>query len=235
MGTIPRFVRHVGIAAPFLRSDVESEVIAPVVAGGHIHDHGSHPPAPEPHQHPRNPGHHAGTHAVGQHAFEGLRYLPDGTENAEFILNQDPYRDASILIAGPNFGIGSMQAFAVTRLMACGVRTVIAPSFGPVFFEDCFIYGLLPVALSTDTISTIVTAIAANPRVPMTVDLERQVIERAGMKTIAFTMNPRLRANLLRGVDDLDAIKKHERDAESFQNENRRRRPWMYETGSDRP
>jgi 3-isopropylmalate/(R)-2-methylmalate dehydratase small subunit len=236
MASIPRFVRHVGIAAPFLRADVELEVIAPFVGVPHVHGHGSHPPAPQSHLHPRHPDSGDGPIA-GLHAFEGIRYLADGRENPEFVLNQEPYRDASILIAGENFGIGSTQAFAVMRLRACGVRAVIAPSFGPVFFEDCFVYGLLPVTLARETLDPLIQAVAANPSALTTVDLQEQVIERTGIRTIAFRMNPRLRSNLLLGVDDLDAIVKHRKDAESFQNENRKRRPWMYETatGSDRP
>jgi 3-isopropylmalate/(R)-2-methylmalate dehydratase small subunit len=233
MATIPRFIRHVGIAAPFLRSNVEVEVIAPMAPEAHMHGHVTHPPVPESHLHTHDPANPPLT--VGLHAFEGLRYFPDGRENPDFILNREPYRDASILIAGDNFGIGSTQAFAVMRLKACGVRAVLSPSFGPVFYDDCFVYGLLPVTLSSEAINTIVQAIAANPSAPMTVDLQRQIIERSGIKTIPFSMNPRLRSNLLLGVDDLDAIVKHQKDAESFQNENQKRRPWMYETGNDHP
>src|SRR5262245_2866619 len=202
--------------------------------GAHVHDHGTYPPAPPSHLHPHEPD-GAGRFIVGLHAFEGLRFFPDGRENPDFILNREPYRDASILIAGENFGIGSMQAFAVMRLKACGVQAVIAPSFGPVFYEDCFVYGLLPVTLEQQAIDLIVRAGAANPGAPMTVDLQQQVIEGSGMQKMAFRINPRLRSNLLLGTDDLDAIMKHGKDAETFQNENRKQRPWMYETGTDQP
>ena len=231
---IPRFVRHVGIAAPFLRRDVEVEVIAPLNPGLHVHGHATYPPAPESHLHPSDPD-ADGNLSAGLHCFEGIRYLPDGRENPEFVLNQQPYRDASILIAGENFGMGSTQAFAVTRLMACGMRVVIAPSFGTVFYGDCFVYGMLPVTLGREAIATIVNGIVANPRVEMTVDLERQSIERPGMEAIAFPMNPRLRNNLLLGVDDLDEALKHTEDAEAFQKENLKRRPWIYQTSGENP
>ena len=104
MATIPRFVRHVGVAAPFLRPNVEVEVIAPMDPVAHAHGHGTYPPALESHLHPRDPETH-GTLAAGLHAFEGLRYLSDGRENPDFILNREPYRNASILIAGENFGL----------------------------------------------------------------------------------------------------------------------------------
>ena len=221
----PRFIRHVGIAAPFLRSHVELEVIAPLVPDIHVHGHGPHPPVPHPHQHPITPGI---LDHPGRHCFEGLRYLPDGTENPEFVLNQAPYRNASILIAGENFGIGSLQAFAVMRLMECGMRAVVAPSFGPVFFEDCFVYGLLPVTLEPQRIATLVGAIAVDPSEPMTIDLEHEVIEHPRLTAIRFALNPRLRHNLLSGVDDLEEVLKHREEAERFEEENRKRRPWLY-------
>jgi 3-isopropylmalate/(R)-2-methylmalate dehydratase small subunit len=221
----PRFVRHVGVAAPFLRSHVELEVIAPLVPEMHMHGHGPHPPAPHPHQHPITPGVHD---HPGQHCFEGLRYFPDGAENPEFVLNQAAYRNASILIAGAQFGLGSLQAFAVMRLLGCGMRAVIAPSFGPVFYEDCFVYGLLPVTLGTDAIATLVSATAVDPTVTTTIDLEREVVEHPRMPAIGFSMNPRLRNNLLSGIDDLEEVHRHRGDAERFEQENRKRRPWLY-------
>jgi 3-isopropylmalate/(R)-2-methylmalate dehydratase small subunit len=231
---VPRFVRHVGIAAAFLRNDVEVEIIAPLNPGLHVHGDATYPTAPDSHLHPKDPD-GDGNLAVGLHCFEGIRYLPDGMENPEFVLNQEPYRNASILIAGENFGRGATQAFAVTRLMACGMRVVIAPSFGTVFYGDCFVYGMLPVTLGREPIATIVEGIVANPRVDTTVDLERQVIERPGMEAIAFTMNPRLRNNLLLGVDDMDETLKHTEDAEAFQKENLKRRPWIYQTSGENP
>ena len=225
MADRPRFERHAGIAAPFLRSHVELEMIAPLVPHMHMHGHGPHPPAPQPHDHPRTPGAHD---HPGRHCFEGLRYRPDGTENPEFVLNQTPYRNASILIAGENFGLGSLQAFAVMRLVGCGIRTVIAPSFGPVFFEDCFVYGLLPVTLGPEGIATLVRAITVDPAEPLTIDLEREVIEHPRMTPMLFALNPRLRNNLLSGRDDLEEVLKHRGEAERFEQENRKRRPWLY-------
>jgi 3-isopropylmalate/(R)-2-methylmalate dehydratase small subunit len=233
MATGPRFVRHAGIAAPFLRPHVEMEIIAPLVPEMHAHGHATYPPASPPHQHAMHvqPNGHL---SPGLHCFEGLRYFPDGRENPEFVLNQTPYRNASILIAGENFGLGSLQAFAVIRLMACGMRAVIAPSFGPVFFEDCFVYGLLPVTLSPAAIAMIVRAIGVDPAIAMTIDLEREAIEHPQMTRVAFHMNPRLRNNLLKGIDNLEEVLKHRRDAEIFEKENRKRRPWLYRGSAPR-
>ena len=115
--------------------------------------------------------------------------------------------------------------------MACGIRSVIAPSFGPVFYSDCFDYGMLPVTLGQDVVEGIAGRIVSNPGVEMTVDLVRQVIERPGMEPISFSLDPRLRNRLLLGSDDLDEKLQHSEGAKAFLNENRNTRPWIYETG----
>lgn len=217
------FVRHTGIAAPFLRRDLEVEFIAPL--GPDLRDlHALH----------LRPGEHAvATHthdgsSTVPHAFDGFRYRPDGSENPDFILNQKPYREASILLAGENFGLGSLQGFAVVRLMSCGMRVVVAPSFGPVFYDDCFDYGLLPVTLGREIVERIAGHVVSSPVVETTVDLERQVIERPGMETVPFTIDSRRRSRLLLGTDGLDESLRHEEDARALRDADRERRPWIY-------
>jgi 3-isopropylmalate/(R)-2-methylmalate dehydratase small subunit len=225
----PQFVRHTGIVAPFPQPDLESELIAPV--GVELEDlHAVHldPGAMRIDAH-----RHDGSWA-GQHAFHGFRYRPDGTENPDFILNQTPYREASILIAGPNFGQGSQQAFAVIRLLQCGMRVIIAPSFGPVFHDDCFDYGLLPVTLDERVVEELTDQVVANPEVEVTADLARQMIERPGMTPIPFQIDPRRRQSLLQGVDTtLDEQLEHHDGAETMRERDRRLRPWIYD-GPDR-
>ena len=228
--TAPQFVRHTGIAAPFMQRDVEGEYIAPV--GPELHDlHAVHldpgTAALEPHT-------HDGSWA-GQHAFHGLRYRPDGSEDPNFVLNQGPYRNASILLAGRNFGQGSLQAFAVIRLMQCGMRVVIAPSFGTVFYDDCFDYGLLPVTLGEELVGTVADRVRANPEAEMTVDLARQVIERPGLGPIPFQIDSRRRVNLLLGSDTtLDERLQHSDSAAAMRSKDRSARPWIYDTRGNR-
>ena len=225
----PRFVRHTGIAAPLLRPDVEGEFIAPV--GPELEDlHAVHmDPSSvvlEPHAHDGSWG--------GQHAFQGFRYRPDGSEDPEFVLNQEPYRDASILIAGRNFGQGSLQAFAVIRLLQCGLRAIIAPSFGPVFHDDCFDYGLLPVTLDESVVTRIAGAVTANPAVETTVDLARQSVERPGMEPVPFQIDARRRLSLLTGSDTLDERLQHSDTAAAMRSRDQRARPWIYDTRGNR-
>lgn len=226
-GARPPFVRHTGIAAPYMRRDVEVEFIAPLGPDLHIlHTGHTGPGMPEitPHTHDEN------TSPVG-HAFEGFRYRTDGSENPDFILNREPYREASILLAGENFGIGTVQGFAVVRLLACGFRVVIAPSFGPVFHDDCFDYGLLPVTLPPRTVEGFAERATSRPRVPMTVDLERQVVERADMDPVPFGIDARLRNRLLLGSDEMELEERleHSDAARRMRDADRRRRPWLYD------
>ena len=224
-----RFVRHTGIAAPFRQPDLESELIAPV--GVELRDlHAVHLDGGnvslDAHRHDGS--------WTGQHAFHGFRYRPDGTEDPDFVLNQGPYREASFLLAGRNFGQGSQQAFAVVRLRQCGMRVIIAPSFGPVFHDDCFDFGLLPVTLDEQVVQALADRVRANPRLEMTVDLERQVVERPGMAPVRFRIDPRRRSSLLQGVDTtlLERLQ-HGASAEEMRERDRRLRPWIYE-GPDR-
>ena len=225
----PRFVRHTGIAAPFRQPDLESELIAPV--GADLEDlHAVHLNPGDV----RLEGHPHDGSWTGPHAFHGFRYRPDGAENPDFVLNQAPYRDASILIAGRNFGQGSQQAFAVIRLLQCGMRVIIAPSFGPVFHDDCFDFGLLPVTLDEPVVARLADRVRENPEIEVTADLARQVIERPGMPPIPFEIDSRRRMSLLQGVDTtLNERLDHRDSAEAMRERDRRLRPWLYD-GPDR-
>ena len=144
----PGSVRHTGIAAPFRQPDLESEIIAPV--GADLEDlHAVHlyPATCLSRATP--------TTGPGPASMPSTASGTDPTapRTRTSVLNQAPYRDASILIAGRNFGQGSQQAFAVIRLLQCGMRVVIAPSFGPVFHDDCFDFGLLPVTLDEPVVA----------------------------------------------------------------------------------
>jgi 3-isopropylmalate/(R)-2-methylmalate dehydratase small subunit len=223
-GRGPQFVRHTGIAAPFLQRDVEGEYIAPV--GPELHDlHGVHldrsAVSLEAHSHDGS--------WSGQHAFHGHRYRLDGSEDPDFVLNQDAYREASILLAGRNFGLGSLQAFAAVRLRQCGMRVVIAPSFGPVFHDDCFDFGLLPVVLEEAVLDRIAGRVLSDPTIAMTVDLEAQVVEHPAMEPIPFYIDPRRRRNLLLGTDNLDERLQHSDSAAAKRERDRQLRPWLYD------
>ena len=131
------------IAAPIMRGNIDTDVIIRIerLVGNSIR----------------------GT--LGKWAFGALRYLPDGSENPEFILNREPYRQAEILITGPNFGCGSSREGAVWSLQEMGIRAVIGSSFGDIFFANCFQNGILPL-WSTRRLSMALLRRCSRPRVP---------------------------------------------------------------------
>jgi len=210
-GTGPRFLRHIGIAAPLLVPDVRIDDIAPMLPSS-------------------IPG-----LSSGQRAFETLRYLPDGSENPDFVLNQDPYRSASILLAGDNFGTGGGSAVeaAVTRLLAFGFRAVLAPGFGPVFLGKSVSLGMVPVTLEEAATEEIAAQVVANPGMEVTVDLEEQVVGCHGAEpeAIAFTIDARARNKLLLGLRDLEEMLQHRDKTRELRIQDRNMRPWLYGRG----
>ena len=166
---------------------------------------------------------------LAQWAFGAIRYLADGSINRDFILNQPPYNNAQILLCGRNFGCGSSRENAVTSLAAFGLRCFIAPSFGGIFFNNCFQNGLLPIELPEETIAALAQHITADPAVnPLTIDLESSTISVPDRPPIRFDVDPLRRAALLQGLDDVTATLQMNDDIDVFRKRDATRRPWLY-------
>ena len=205
-----RFVRHMGLAAPFVFDNVSTDVSGPGAAATGLAGVGIDTPA--------------------ELAFGNIRYFADGSERPDFVFNQEQYRRASIMIVGLNYGTGSSRSNAITRpLAAWGVRVYIGESFGPIFLTNAMQYGVLTVELPRPTIERIADWVRANPGVPMAVDLERQVVEIPGLEPIPFQTDPRKRNKLLTAVDDLEEINPHLPAARAKRAEDERERPWVYQ------
>src|SRR5947207_10000340 len=139
---------------------------------------------------------------LGKWAFGALRYLPDGSENPEFILNREPYRSAEILITGPNFGCGSSREGAVWSLQEMGIRAVIGSSFGDIFFANCFQNGILPIIVDKEIVDGLAAEVERTQGAGrISVDLEAQAITSPSGKQHSFEIDPRRRAGLLPGLD----------------------------------
>ncbi|HJO60121.1 MAG TPA: 3-isopropylmalate dehydratase small subunit, partial [SAR202 cluster bacterium] len=110
----------------------------------------------------------------GQFLFNDWRLMPDGSENKDFILNRKGYRDAEILVSGRNFGSGSSREHAPWALQDYGFKCIIAPSFGDIFFSNCFQNGVLPVVLPEDTVAQIIENSENDPEYRINIDLESQ-------------------------------------------------------------
>jgi 3-isopropylmalate/(R)-2-methylmalate dehydratase small subunit len=154
----------------------------------------------------------------------------DLMERPDFILNRAEYRGARILVADRNFGGGSSREQAVWALCDYGIRCVIAPSFGDIFFNNCFRNGLLPVELPEPA----VRALAAADAAPITVDLAAERVTAPDGAAHPFSTPPLLRRMLLEGLDEIALTLAREKEIAAFRAADRARRPWVYAPGQDR-
>ena len=161
---------------------------------------------------------------IGRYAFEMARFLPGGAENPDFVLNQPRYRGAKILVCGEFFGTGSSREAAVWALAGMGIRCLIAPSFGQIFFVNCFQNCVLPVTLPAATVDALMREAQAPEPKPFTVDLADQRINGS----IPFEIAPRRKRMLLEGLDEIDLTLAMDERIAAFQAADRVRRPWVY-------
>lgn len=202
------FLHHTGIAAPLLRINVDTDAIIPSREMKRVSKKG-----------------------LGEGLFANWRYSdpPNRTENPDFVLNQPPWREASILLAGANFGCGSSREHAVWSLKDFGFRAVIAPSFGSIFFGNCMRNGILPVVLEEAIVTKLVEAEEANPGQTMTIDLNRcEVIDADGAR-YTFDIPQRPRELLMKGLDPIAATLTEAAVIEDFLARDRHERPWVYD------
>jgi 3-isopropylmalate/(R)-2-methylmalate dehydratase small subunit len=164
--------------------------------------------------------------ALGPFALEALRLRRDGSEDPDFVLNRAPFRDAPILLTGPNFGCGSSREGAVWALLARGVRCVIGESFGDIFFANCFQNGVLALRQPRETVARV--AKLASDGLPLTVDLASQRLVLPTGESIAFEVDPMRRAALLEGLDDIGQTLKQVASISAWQAQDRRDRPWVW-------
>lgn len=165
---------------------------------------------------------------LGEALFHDWRYTADGKPRADFVLNQPPYRDARILVAGPNFGCGSSRENAVWALYDHGIRCVIAPSFGDIFHNNAVGYGLLPVVLDEAKMQDLLAAIAKAPAEPVEVDLPAQRIRFPSGGVASFAIDAAAKHRLVNGLDEIALTLEREPEIAAFEQRRRRERPWLY-------
>jgi len=159
---------------------------------------------------------------LGDYAFEMIRFGADGKPDPAFVLNQPKYKGAKILVCGEFFGTGSSREMAVWALAGMGIRCLIAPSYGQIFYGNCFQNGLLPIVVPSSVVNGLMEE-AAKGRT-FEVDLEKQTINGA----IRFEVEPRRRKMLLDGLDELGLTLAMEPKIAAFEAADRSRRPWIY-------
>ncbi|OYP33793.1 3-isopropylmalate dehydratase small subunit [Rhodopirellula sp. MGV] len=175
------FIKHTGVVATMNRANVDTDQIIPKQFLKRIERTG-----------------------FGQFLFYDWRFQDDGeTPNPEFELNQPAVKDASILIARRNFGSGSSREHAVWALDDYGFRSVIAPSFADIFFNNCFKNGVLPIVLPESDVDELFAKAEAKGTYELTVDLEKlEIYDSEGWKR-SFEVDPSRREKLLQGLDDI--------------------------------
>ena len=139
----------------------------------------------------------------GHLLFNDLRFNDDGSPRPQFVLNRPEYRDARILVADRNFGCGSSREHAVWALYDFGIRTVIAPSFGDIFFNNSLQNGLLPVVLPDATVEALVAALKQTPGAQIGIDLEAQHVSGPDGALHGFEIDPFRKECLLAGADEV--------------------------------
>lgn len=163
--------------------------------------------------------------------FAGWRYTAPGSrdENPDFVLNREPYRRAQIILAGANFGCGSSREHAVWALREWGIRSVIAPGFGSIFYGNCVRNGIVPVVLVEEIVQQLARLTETDPaRARLTVDLERCRVTAPDGQQHPFAIAPADREMLLEGLDPIGITMRRDDEILAFQARDRLRRPWIY-------
>ena len=161
--------------------------------------------------------------------FQEVRFRPDGSENPDFVLNQGPYRQAKIIVAGDNFGCGSSREHAPWALLDFGIRCVIAPSFADIFYNNCFKNGLLPIALPQEVVDQLMDDARKGANAVLTVDLESQTITRPDGETVHFDIDPFRKHCLLNGLDDIGLTLEHVSEIKAYEERRRKEAPWLFQ------
>ena len=164
---------------------------------------------------------------LGVSAFHEMRYDMDGNENPEFVLNQDAYRDANILVAGDNFGCGSSREHAPWALLDFGVRCVISTSFADIFFNNCFKNGILPVVVSAEQLEVLMKDAEKGSNARMIVDLENQFVETSDGERFAFDVDAHRKHCLINGLDDIGLTMEKSASIDAYEKSNAQALPWV--------
>lgn len=208
------FTQHAGLVAPLDRANVDTDLIIPKQFLKSIKRTG-----------------------FGQNLFDELRYLDEGLPgqdcskrplNTEFVLNQPRYQGASVLLARKNFGCGSSREHAPWALEEYGFRSVIAPSFADIFFNNSFKNGLLPIVLAEEEVEELFQQTEAEEGYQLTIDLATQTVTRPDGKQYSFEVDAFRKHCLFNGLDDIGLTLQDADAIHSFEQTHRAKQPWLF-------
>ena len=208
------FVVHTGLVAPLDRANVDTDAIIPKQFLKSIKRSG-----------------------FGPNLFDAWRYTDKGEPgmdnthrplNRDFVLNEDRYQGASVLVARKNFGCGSSREHAPWALEDYGFRSIIAPSFADIFYNNCFKNGLLPLVLTEAQVDRIIAEISAFPGYRLTIDLPRQRVIKPDGDELPFEVDGFRKDCLINGWDDIGLTLRHADTIRTFEAQRRFEQPWLF-------
>ena len=208
------FKTFTGIVAPLDRSNVDTDAIIPKEFLKSIKRSG-----------------------FGSNLFDSWRYLDKSDpknqnikrkNNPDFVLNNPPCNEAEILLSRENFGCGSSREHAVWALSDFGIKAVLAPSFGDIFYSNSFKNGLLPVILQTNEIDILFDSLGLSPGSKVTINLEKQYVQTDDNKKFKFNIDNNLKNRLLNGLDDIALTLDHAKRIRSYEKNRSKVTPWIF-------
>ena len=209
-----KFTELHGVVAPMNRANVDTDMIIPKQFLKSIKRSG-----------------------FGPNLFDELRYLDEGKpdqdcsgrpKNPDFVLNQDRYQGASILIAKDNFGCGSSREHAPWALLDYGFRCIIAPSFADIFYNNCFKNGILPIVLPTDQVDELFSQVESSEGYKLTINLHEKVIKLSNGQQWMFEVDPFRRHCLLNGFDDIGLTLQEADKIRAYEAHRAVEAPWLF-------
>ena len=164
---------------------------------------------------------------LGKNLFFEMRYDEKGNKKENFVLNQKPYDQSTILLTGKNFGCGSSREHAVWALKDFGIKCLIGTEFADIFYNNCFKNGVLPIILDGKDVENIVKIISFIKTSELEIDLQSQSIKTKKNQTINFDILPYLKKNLLEGIDDISKTLEKKDLIDKFENSMKKIYPWL--------
>ncbi len=209
-----KFNTFTGIVAPLDRSNVDTDAIIPKQFLKSIKRSG-----------------------FGPNLFDAWRYLDayDAADenksrkiNSDFVLNQSPYDKAEILLARENYGCGSSREHAVWAMTDFGLKVVLAPSYGDIFYGNSFKNGFLPIRLKSEEIDSLFNSVQANNGFKVTVNLEEQFVETEKNEKFEFDIDSGLKERLIKGLDDIGLTLDHADEIREYEKSREKVTPWLF-------
>ncbi len=199
-----KFEKLSGIAAPMPLINIDTDMIIPKVFLKTIKRSG-----------------------LGVNLFDEMRYLDDGSENPDFVLNKPQYREAEILVAGDNFGCGSSREHAPWAIKDFGIRCVISTSYADIFFNNCFKNGILPIVLPKAQVDVLMKDAEKGSNARIEVDLEAQTVTTSDGEIFSFEVDAFKKHCLLNGLDDIGLTMEKAASIDAYESKLQVSHPWV--------